>query len=389
VRAALTDAIGRDRPDKVIAAEVGMTPDAFSRAIKGERAFSSLELARLADLAQADVHYLITGEPDPFRVVFAARHDYDPATGTRDVPGEADDAETLNAVTLAYTQAQIWLNRERRADHAEGTTTAGHVDLPSEAAAIRGLLGVGFVRDLADRIEEVFGIDVLRIQNLSTDYSFTLDGRRVILLKAQGNWFRSNYSLAHELAHLALGHHDVRGSASSAEMAANQFASDLLLPGEELRAINWQTIDEGQVARKIWEWGVSTKAIAIRLETLRLSASPEVSAALQQPTQRLLRMHPEATSEPRPIMVSTVGTLFATVLDPISTRMRDAAERRIPASLIKAHLDGIAAGQIAKGTLAWLLETPAQELGVDEPAPPQQVSVEDLAADLGLVGSQG
>lgn len=56
-------------PHRSIAADIGMTPDAFSRAVNDRRAFSSIELARLADRLNADVHWLITGQPDPHRLV--------------------------------------------------------------------------------------------------------------------------------------------------------------------------------------------------------------------------------------------------------------------------------------------------------------------------------
>ena len=388
VRTALAEAFDDGRPDKVIAADLGMTPDAFSRAVNGERAFSALELAKVAELAQADVHFLITGSPDPNRVVFAARHDFDPETGQRQVPGKLDDEQTLEAVKLAYVQTQLDLLSDgdvAGSDAAAGE--AGPVELPGDAAALRLLLGPNFVRTFADRAEEALGVDVMRIQGLSTDYSFALGSRRVILLRAQSNWFRSNYSLAHELAHLALGHHDVTSPASTAEVAANQFASDLLLPVEDMQSINWQAIDEERLARKVWEWGVSTRALEIRISALRLPVSPEVMAALRQPTQRLLRRHPEAIDDPRSISVSMGGFSLVSVLDPISTRMRESAERRIPAGLIKAHLDGIADGRLGKGTLAWLLETPIQELEVDEPLFAQETSIDDLAADLGFVGS--
>ena len=44
-----------------VAESIGMTADAFSRALNGKRQFSSIELARLADRIDADLHWLITG----------------------------------------------------------------------------------------------------------------------------------------------------------------------------------------------------------------------------------------------------------------------------------------------------------------------------------------
>jgi hypothetical protein len=87
-------------------AELGKSQlKARSRALRGQRAFSSIELARVSDLLDADIHWLITGEPDPHRLVIAARHDYDFESGRRDVPGQAVDEELLDGVGLAYRQA--------------------------------------------------------------------------------------------------------------------------------------------------------------------------------------------------------------------------------------------------------------------------------------------
>ena len=125
----------------------------------------------------------------------------------------------------------------------------------------------------------------------------------------------------------------------------------------------------------------------IRLGALGLTASPSVQAALKQPTQRLLRRHEQVLDPASSFIEHSTDALFMSVADPIGARMRAAAERRIPAALVKAHLDGIATGQLTKETLAWLLETPAEELEVDEPGTVDGMSIEEMAADLGLVGS--
>src|SRR3984957_16654855 len=88
-----------------VAEGVGMTPDAFSRALSGKRQFSAIELARLADRIGADLHWLITGRLDPHRISVAARHDFDHETGQRSIPGRDGDERTLTDIALAYRQA--------------------------------------------------------------------------------------------------------------------------------------------------------------------------------------------------------------------------------------------------------------------------------------------
>jgi Zn-dependent peptidase ImmA (M78 family) len=359
------------RSHRSVAEAVGMTPDAFSRAVNGSRAFSSLELARVADLLAEDVHWLITGTPDPQRVIFAARHDFDQEMGRHVIPGREDDDAVLQTVTLAYRQARQWLGRD-------------DITLPDTAAEVREALGSGFVTSFAERLEECFGVDVIRVQGLTTDYSFTVAGRRAILLKSEPNWFRSNWSLAHELAHLVLGHHDVSmtTSASAREQQANAFAGELLLPTAELRAVNWQEIDAARLAGKVWAYGVSTQALKTRLQVLGLPVSSDASALLSNSTQRLLRAHPAAMTvfpSSGPFVQMVAGSM-----DLMTTRMSQSAERRFPRSLIRAHLDGIASGRLSKATLAWMLEVAPADLDVEEPELQPDVPVDDFIAAMGL-----
>lgn len=115
-------------PQYVIAQAVDMKPDALSRAINGQRAFSSIELASLAGVLARDVHWLITGEKDPQRVVFAARHTFDHETGARDVPGAESDHRVLRDIELAYRQAgDLGSSEDIPATPAEVRTALGDV----------------------------------------------------------------------------------------------------------------------------------------------------------------------------------------------------------------------------------------------------------------------
>jgi len=351
--------IGRVRPGALhrdLAAEIGMTPDAFSRALNGKRSFSSLELASLADALHADVHWLITGEPDPYRVVIAARHGFDHATGRRDVPGRDGDEQALRDVTLAYRQGDP---RPRPA-----------AALPDSAEAARATLGDDFIRPFADRLEERLEVDVVRIADLSTAYSLRLGGRRVIVLPATGNWFWENWSLAHELAHLALGHHDLglaEADDDPREAAANAFAAELLLPRDALAVVDWDGLDAAGLAALVWRWGVSTDALARRLNALTGYLPDLVRAWAAQPTQRLLRRH----------------WAIDTGIDEITARMDAAAARRFPRALQEQHLERIALGALGKGTLAWMLGIHPEALDVDVP-PATEVPTDELVDALGL-----
>src|ERR1700733_7130549 len=179
-----------------LAERIDMTPDAFSRALHGQRQFAAIELARLAEEVGADIYWLITGEPDPNQLSVAARHYFDHATGQRTIPGRAGDQQVVADIGLAYRQA-----------YPDGAGQEAP-RLPGSAAEIREALGPEFVRPFADRLEERLSIDVVRVRELSTAYSIRSGDRSVIVLPATGNWFRENWDLAHELGHLAQGHHD-------------------------------------------------------------------------------------------------------------------------------------------------------------------------------------
>ncbi|ODU04388.1 MAG: hypothetical protein ABS81_10505 [Pseudonocardia sp. SCN 72-86] len=337
-----------------IADRIGMTADALSRALNGKRAFSAIELAQLADLLDVDIHELITGEPDPKRVVFAARHAYDFATGARDVPGHADDAATLEDIKLAYRQAG-----EIRPS----------LELPRSPDGIRSALGPDFIRPFAERLERFFEVDVIRVAELSTAYCFTYLGRHVIVIPAVGNWFRENWDIAHELGHLT-ARPLIDGVVTAAqEGAANAFAAELLLPAAGIRRIDWQNITDRDLAGLVWERGVSTKALAKRLASLGLQSSA-VERWAPQATQRLLRHHWD----------SPEGSL----VDEITRRTELASTRRFPLTLESSHLRRIETGEIGKATLAWMLGIRPDALDVDTPPEPSDVDTTELANELGL-----
>lgn len=337
-----------------LAARVGMTPDALSRSLSGTRGFSSIEIAKVAEELDVDLHWLITGEPDPRRIVVAARHFFDVATKDRSVPGWKSDTEILEDIALVYRQAEPAL------------PATSDTRLPDTPAAFRESLGEGFVRPLADRIEADLSIDVVRLAGLSTAYSFLVGSRRVIALPAKGNWFWENWSLVHEYCHLARNHHDA-GHAPEAE--ANAFAAEVLLPADAMRAIDWTVVGPEDLAQKIWDWGVSTDALSRRLQALSLPRSPHLDALLGKTTQALLRHHwrqPEGEAG-----------------DAITLRMDAAASRRFPLALQEGHLDLIARGKLDKASLAWMLAIDPEALEVELP-PATEVPAEDLLDVLGL-----
>ena len=333
-----------------------MTPDSLSRSLSGARSFSSIELARIADLLGVDVHWLITGQEDPNRLVLVARHTFDRSAREHTVPGHREDDAVLQDVALAYRQAFSG----RPADPAP---------LPTTAADVRQRLGADFIRVFADRVEDKLDIDVIRMPGLTTAYGLEVLGRRVIVLDASGNWFRQNFSLAHELGHMVSRSPspDASGSLGAAdETPANTFAAELLLPAAVLQGLSWTDVSVSELARRVWGWGVSTEALRNRLENLGIPYSTVLDewTAPGISTQRLLHR-------------GGLGT-------DVSARMDAAVERKFPRRLRVAHLDRIAEGNLTASTLAWMYGVTEDELDIDVPEV-KAVSDKDIAAALDLI----
>lgn len=344
---------------KEAAAKVGMKTDAMSRALRGQRGFAALELADVSAMLNQDLHYLITGESDPHRITVSARHEYDTDTGVRSVSGAVSDSRVLDDICLAYRQVE-----------ATGIPPV-HPALPETVQEARERLGNSFVPEFISRLEAL-GVDVARVEHLSTSYSLITSGRPVIALKSSGNWFYENWSLAHELGHLALGHVGVmpgQTNTDACESQANAFAAELLLPAADVRAIDWGDTSREEFASLLWKWGVSTSAIKNRLATLLITAPPHLTELLDWKTQKVLRYYWNDNHQ--------------AFRDLITERMTQAAQRHFPDWLKDAHLDGIAAGKMHKNTLAWMLEVDADELEVEEPAPRNLLSADELTALLG------
>lgn len=339
-----------------LAGAVGIPRDALSRAMNGKRGFSSLEVAAIAEHLDLSLHWLVTGRPDPNAMTSAARCSYDSGRGAYSNPGQADDRQVLEDIRLAY--AQVWPTGAPASD-----------DVPQDPAVVRDRLGAGAVRVLSERIEAAFRTDVVRTSGMSTDYALRIGERRVIVVASTDRWFRENWSLAHELGHMAYGHtHDVDDDRAATEPAANAFAAELLLPEAELRRVDWTSIEEAAVAESLWEWGVSTEALRTRLRSLRIERSEQVDRWLTASTITFLRRW------------ATPAGRWRDLVD----RQRGATTRRFPSELILRHETAVADGRVAPATLAWMLGVAQHALSASAPRADQQVDVAGLAAELGL-----
>lgn len=345
------ESIPADVSQRRLAPEVGMTHDALSRAINGQRHFSAVELAKIAGRLGRDIHWLITGEHDPFRVRLAARHLW--AQGS--VEQEEDDGKIVQRVVDAY----------RTAYDDVGHVPSSVAPLPSNPVELRTRLAdtdsgsadcIGNVRFLADRIQDVLAVDIVRDPHLQTDYSFRIGEHAVMLLRSTTHWFRANWSIAHELGHLVLGHHVSGHPNAIDEEPANAFAAEFLLPAERIRANDWQHMSRSDFTLWLWNAGVSTAAMRTRFKELGISISQDVHDAIQEPTPKLMRAY-----------VGLIRHQTRSHGDPIWERENATTGRRFPEHVVTTLTERVEAGRADPHLLAWVREVPVDDLYWPEP----------------------
>ncbi|SON59281.1 hypothetical protein MSIMFI_00764 [Mycobacterium simulans] len=343
-----------------------MTPDAFSRSLNGARSFSSIEIARLADELGQDVHWLITGQPDPMRPRLAARHFYDPDTRSHEVPDREQDEAVLLDIALAYRQAY---------PHDTGSSRWKQ---PTTVEEIRDRLQPNFVRPFIERVEQNLGIDVVRLKEISHSYTLTIGSHTVIVIPASGSWFYENWSIAHELGHVAAQDMDTDLPTTKRrehETRANAFAAELLLPIHDVKPVAWSTVTKEQLAQFLWDHGVSMIALQNRLAALRIRMPELITRWAAAGTFHLLRLAGEN--------LDGKGTPSGHL---VAERRRGASERRFPIGLQEAHMKRIAHGQLGNETLAWMLGVDVDRLDTEIDAPPEPATVDagHLAEMLGF-----
>lgn len=221
------------------------------------------------------------------------------------------------------------------------------------AARARAALGEDFISCFYDRVESALGVEVIVVPLRGDGYSLTLGGHKVIVLAATGHWFRSNFTLAHELGHLLVEGIPLQDG-KTAENVANAFAADLLMPVERIRSIDWAQAKAATVARVVWDLGVSTQALEVRLRFLGIAPGNKASSALVMSTEALLR------GSPAPAVAPPAA---------VTARMEYSARRRFPERVVTGLRRAVADGRAPQASLSWVLGLPAQEENDDDVTP--------------------
>ncbi|MFD6548545.1 helix-turn-helix domain-containing protein [Streptomyces sp. NPDC058398] len=262
------------------ARRIGVTADKLSKSLNGTRRFTSLELALIAEQGHTTVDWLLHGTEPRQATALAAR------TRARGVAAPDDSraaalryAESIDA--LAGVGHRLVLPSLPSLPDEPDLIVQGS-QLAEHASAMIGCSPRGVtVRRLAEHWEGTFGLIAA-----ATDLPDGLDGLswdtgdfRLILVGRTDVWTRQRFTLAHELGHILAGdatdrplteHVTPSVDQGQAEIRANAFAAELLMPHKELAHTAG---DAGRLNREAllslsWEYQVSPSAMATRLRTL-------------------------------------------------------------------------------------------------------------------------
>lgn len=314
-----------------IASKVGMGRDALSRALSGQRKFSATELARLSAVLGVSIRWLITGERG---------HEGDFWDASQGPGGPDRIAETVAFPAAAYREVGLETGQVSIFDQREDPEVAAMAVSDRLSASV----DFSYMRDLPEAIEAAYGLGVF-VSAEGPDF----DARAMhsgsisyIVVRGTGAWFQANRVLARELGHLLSGTLAGIGTRRMESSTwSEDFASALLLPASQLREIDWNRQTPSELAAFLWESGVSAISLARRLSALRISRGPALVHADEGTLQLLAHQLPDCLSH---------------------HRARAYRSPRIPPVLLKAHLKALRDGMVDGTSLAWMLDTPLDEL---------------------------
>ncbi|MEV4011922.1 XRE family transcriptional regulator [Nonomuraea angiospora] len=263
------------------AVKAGLDAPKMSKSLSGVRRFTSLDLARIADLCGVSVDWLLG--VDPVTPATAAR--------TTTVPLKSADSAIREAERLAQLRADLaFLGYHQEVPRFAITRTSASCmdqgrDLAALATAHAAQKGIALWRckDLAGAVEAAFGVDV-RVHRLADGFdglSWSDDHSSLIVVGTSEVPARQRFTIAHELGHLLAGDdqglhvdadiHDTDHKSKPSEKRANTFAAELLLPAEMLRekahGITWSLEAFAMLACELW---VSPSTLAWKLFNLQL-----------------------------------------------------------------------------------------------------------------------
>ncbi|GGP03919.1 XRE family transcriptional regulator [Nonomuraea glycinis] len=267
------------------AARAGLDASKFSKSMSGVRRFTSLDLARIAEVGGVTVDWLLgIDRPAP---ALAART-RGSTTSEQEAVAEAERLAQFWAdlTFLGYEQPRVAL----AALPPRGRCIDQGRELAESALRLAKSQNVEpwQKRDLAPLVEDLFGIDV-RIMRFSAGYeglSWSDDACKLVIVGTSDIPARQRFTIAHELGHLIAGDDqglhldpnlsDAAHRKNPSEIRANAFATEFLLPREVLkekaRERDWSDRSFAELACDLY---VSPVNLAWRLFNLDLIDSEQ------------------------------------------------------------------------------------------------------------------
>jgi len=261
------------------ARRIGMSADKLSKSLNGTRRFTSLELALIAEQGHTTVEWLLHGT-EPRRATALAARARGAAAPDDSKAAALRHAEIIDA--LASGGHLLALPELPAVPGGECDLIVQGARLAEDASAVVGLSPRGVtVRGLAEQWENAFGLVAA-----ATDLPDGLDALswdtgdfRLVLVGRTDVWTRQRFTLAHELGHILAGdatdrplteHVAPSVDQGQAEIRANAFAAELLMPHKEVAqsAADAGNLDKEALLSLSWEYQVSPSAMATRLHTL-------------------------------------------------------------------------------------------------------------------------
>jgi len=324
-----------------VAEEIGIDAPKLTKSLKGERRFTSYELAALAELDGRTVDWLLTGA-EPRRLTFAYRstlldREVDDNAGRETASLIADRFQV--ALDLGFAPAIPPLPKARISGaYVETADRFARAAVERIAGPVRALDVAALIRAL----EEQFGVNVAveelpeRVDGLSH-----ADGDlRIIIAASTDRSGRQRFTLAHELGHLLLG--DANGSVIEEELfikggghqesRANAFAAAFLMPAAEVDDVLGHRDVSDAFDELVWEFRVSPEAMAWRLCNL----GKLTKAA--------------ATTFARKTLNAVAADLGR--LDEHAVRIRESSTLRPARRLTGAYIGAFLAGEVAAAPVA-------------------------------------
>lgn len=262
------------------AAQVGLDGPKLSKSLSGDRRFTSVNLARIAQFGNTTVDWIL-GRDDETPAL-AARHDSGGVTSEEETQAAIEKATAWAKVRadlkrLGYPQAECAF---QPGDRGRSQITDGE-KLAADAVSYLRSQSIDHTSDrhLIDIVEDCFGVDVAVVPAGSKFEGLTwIDGScRLIVIGTSSVPGRRRFTLAHELAHLLAGDDQkltldkVGGKRDPSEVRANTFAACFLMPENVIRErLSTGSVCEDQFAALSCELFVTPTTLAWRLFNLKM-----------------------------------------------------------------------------------------------------------------------